>query len=265
MLNATFLQIIGAISALFMFTGLLAAEDHERQNRRNLRKATVLDMLLKRPTQGPDDWTRPHPEHQARLAGAQDRLRRAPSCETIAFGDSLLDLARLRLRAVPTDLNFAINGSAPYPVIMMARDIQTLLKTAGRYQDVRYVIVGSLGANPLLAHYPLDQTIRHSLAALDTIRTLYPSARIIVYGIPPTVDHYTNTNAIPFELELLRWVSRDRDARLLPFQRHFAGRFGLMPRADMTHDGVHFSSKGIAVFDELLMKAKTATGGIIVD
>jgi lysophospholipase L1-like esterase len=238
---------------------------YERQYRRNMRNSAMLDVVLSRMKPDPGLWKRDSPAHQARLKLYTENLRGAPRGDTIAFGDSLLDLTRKKLQSVPDRLNFSISGSWAHHMARMAADIRPALERAGISISVRYVVVGSLGGNPLLLRQPVDVTITHSLAALDAVRRLYPSARIIVYGIPPTVSTYVNTNAIPFEAALYRWVRADRDAVLLPLQRKFAGWLGLYPKAVMSVDGVHFSSKGALEFDRLIEKGKRALAGSIVD
>ena len=238
---------------------------YEREYRRNMRNSAMLDAILSRMKPDPGLWNREIPAHQARLRGFIGSLRNAPGGDTIAFGDSLLDRTRKKLRSVPDRLNFSISGSWANHMARMAADMRPVLARTGIADSVRYVVVGSLGGNPLLMRQPVDMTITHSLAALDAIRRLYPSARLIVFGIPPTVSTYVNTRAVTFEAALYRWVRADRDAVLLPLQRKFAGWLGLYPKAVMSVDGVHFSAKGALEFDRLIEKGKRAQSGSIVD
>ncbi len=243
----------------------ISTKMYEREYRRNMRNATVLDIVLARINVGPEYWTRGIPVHREYLARFTANLRNAPKGDTIAFGDSLLDLTRKKLRSVPDSLNFSICGSWANHMAQMASEMRPPLERAGIYRSVRFVIVGSLGGNPLLMRQPVDLTVKHSLAALDAIRRLYPSARIIVFGIPPTVSLYVNSNSIAYETALYRWVLADRDAVLLPLQRRFAGWLGLYPKAVMSVDGVHFSGRGTVEFDRLLEKGKRAPAKSIVD
>ncbi len=244
---------------------MVRANMDERQNRRNMRNGAIMEAFLSRTQPDPQIWTTEHPSHRKRLGRFIERLRGAPWSDTVAFGDSLLDMTRSRLRSVPDRMNFSISGTWAHHMARMADDIRPELIREGRYQSVKYVVVGSLGGNPLLMRQPADVTITRSCAALDSIRRLYPGARIIVFGLPPTVSLYVNMNAIPFEAALYQWVLADRDAVLLPLQRRFAGSLGLFPRAAMSVDGVHFSERGAVEFDRLIERAKTVPSKSIVD
>jgi hypothetical protein len=274
------IAVIAAAAALLMACSPLMAEEYSmrekaviwlstkmygREYRRSMRNATMIDVMLSRLKISPENWNVESPAHRERLTLYARNLRNARGGDTIAFGDSLLDLPRNKLRSVPARLNFSICGSWANHMSQMAADIRPALKEAGIYDSVKYVVVGSLGGNPLLMRQPVEQTITHSLAALDSIRRLYPAARIIVYGIPPTTSLYVNMNALPFEAALCKWVLADRDSVLLPLQRKFAGWLGLYPKAVMSVDGIHFSSQGIIEFDGLIEEGKRAPAKSIVD
>lgn len=243
----------------------LQTKRYEREYRKNMRKAVLLELYLSQTKPDPGIWTKESPVHRDRLAGFTAGLPSAPKGDTIAFGDSLIDLTRNRLRSVPGRLNFAISGSWANHMAQMASDIRPALERSGIYRSVAYVVVGSLGGNPLLMRQPVDRTIEESRKALDTIRRLYPGARIIVFGIPPTISMYVNRNALSFEAALYRWVLADRDAVLLPLQQRFAGPLGLFPKAIMSVDGVHFSAQGAVELDRLIEKAKHAPPKSLID
>lgn len=243
----------------------LQTKTYEREYRKNMRKAFILDLYLARQKPDPGIWNRENPAHRKRLAGFISGLSGQVTGDTVAFGDSLMDLTRSKLHSVPGPLNFSISGSWAHHMAQMARDIRPALERAGLYRSIRYVVVGSLGGNPLLARQPVKLTIERSIRALDTIRRLYPEARIIVFGIPPTISIYVNKNAPAFEKALYLWVLRDDNAVMLPLQRRFAGKLGLFPKAVMSVDGVHFSSRGAAEFDGLIEKAKQAPPKALID
>lgn len=239
---------------------------YEWEYRRIMEKGALLDLALSHLKACPVAWNDDFPAFQReRLAGFISDLPGAPKDDMICFGDSLLDLTRDRLGSVRPGLNFSVSGSWAHHMARIAAEMRSPLVREGIYGRVRYVIVGSLGGNPLLMRQPVDITIKRSIEALDSIRRLYPGARIIVFGIPPTVSLYVNLNAPDFEAALWRWVRGDRDAVFLPLQRRFAGRFGLFPRGVMSTDGVHFSRKGAREFDRLLRKGKLVPSGTIVD
>ena len=243
----------------------LQTKRYEKEYRENMKKSFLLDLYLSRNGRDTGLWNREIPTYRRRLAEFTASLGRAPAGDTIAFGDSLLDLTRKKLHAVPAAMNFAISGSWAHHMARMASDIRPLLERADIYPSIKYVVVGSLGGNPLLMRQPVERTIEKSMDALDAIRRLYPDARIIVFGIPPTISMYVNTNAPAFEAALYRWVFADRDAVMLPLQRQFAGSLGLFPKAVMSVDGVHFSAQGASEFDRLIEKAKRARAKSIID
>ncbi len=244
----------------------LRTKMYEREYRRIMERGALLDLALSRLKGGPVAWNDDFPAFQReRLAGFISDLPGAQKDDTICFGDSLLDLTRDRLSSVRPGLNFSVSGSWAHHMARMAAEMRSPLARKGIYDRVRFVIVGSLGGNPLLTRQPVDLTIERSLDALKAMRRLYPDARFIVFGIPPTVSLYANLNAPAFEQAILNWVRGDRDAVFLPLQRRFAGRLGLFPRGVMSSDGVHFSRKGAREFDRLLKKAKLVPPGTIVD
>ncbi len=244
----------------------LRTKRYEREYRRVMERGALLDLALARLKAGPAVWEDDFPAFQReRLERFIAGLPGAPKGDTICFGDSLLDLTRDRLGSVRPGLNFSVSGSWAHHMARMAEEMRTPLLRQGIYGSVRHVIVGSLGGNPLLTRQPVDLTIERSIDALKTMRRLYPGARFIVFGIPPTVSLYANLNAPAFELAIMNWVRGDRDAVFLPLQRRFAGKFGLYPRGIMSSDGVHFSREGAREFDRLLKKAKLVPPGTIVD
>lgn len=244
----------------------LRTKMYERAYRRIMEKGAIIDTVLSRRKADPAVWENDLPLSQRqRLERFTADIPAAPGEDTICFGDSLLDLTRERLRSVDSRLNFSVSGSWAHHMARMAAVMRPALVRAGIYGSIKYVIVGSLGGNPLLTRQPLDVTIKRSIEALDAMRRLYPDTRIIVFGIPPTVSLHVNLNAPAFEAALWRWVRGDRDAVFLPLQRRFAGRFGLFPKGIMSADGVHFSRKGAREFDRLLEKGKRARQGTIVD
>lgn len=255
----------GEPSAVDEFLTWIRTKMHERQNRQTMRKVAIMDAVLSGIRPSKVGWEWEHPVHRDRVKRFIAGLSREPQGDTIAFGDSLLDYPRKTLRSVPEPLNFSITGSWPHHMLQMVGEITPVLERSGKKKSINYVIVGSLGGNPLLMRQPVTATIGHSLVTLDAVRRHFPSARIIVFGIPPTVSTYVNTNAIAFETALYRWVLADRDAVLLPLQRKFSGWLGLYPKALMSVDGIHFSPQGALEFDKLIDKGKKAQSHIIVD
>lgn len=238
---------------------------YRRKYRVATKKTILLDFAMESLQPDPAAWLVPHPEHNQRLAEYFVGLKSSPGGDTIAFGDSLLDGPREKFCAIRSCLNFAISGSWANHMATMAADILPMLDATGKSAEIDFLIVGSLGGNPLLQRQPVLTTITHSLQALTEIRYRYPRQRLIVYGIPPTVSIYVNLNAIKFEAAIYEWIIRDGNAVYLPLFRKFAGAFGLFPKVLLSADGVHMTPAGIVLFDELLERGKTAPAGTLVD
>lgn len=235
--------------------------DRMRKLRKKSRDLSIFLALTRGISPAPPGPYRQHPNHDAMVSRAHQNLSRVSAIGTLAYGDSLLDIPRDDITAVSSGFNFALSGSWSHHMAQMARDLQGM--TTGC--SISNVIVGCLGGNPLLAYQPIDTVIREAQKALDTIREVHPRSRIIVYGIPPVARMYVLKHAPAVDQALLYWVLNDRDAVFLPLQREFSGSLGLTPKASISSDGVHFSPVGVRLFDDLLMAAKMAPRGSIVD
>jgi hypothetical protein len=216
----------------------------------------------------PSAWNIKHILHDERLAQYKKELlaTKAAARDTVSFGDSLMDgWTKDTYTAVKKDRNFNIAGSWANHMRDMYKEIIPFMMENKIY--VNNIIIGCLGGNPLLAMQPIDITIQKSVEVLKDLRAMIPNpkVRIIVYGIPPTVDIYVNKNAMAFEAALYQWVLSDMNAVFLPLQKKFAGFLGMFPKFNMTADGVHFSENGVYEFDQLLIRAKSGMMARIVD
>jgi len=183
--------------------------------------------------------------------------------DTIAFGDSLLDFTRDQLTAIKEKFNFAVAGFGSPNMLQMAVDLDLTLGDNMIKNQVKYVILGCLAGNPLLSHQDLEYAKIEARNAFIKIRSLYPTAKFIVYGLPPVYDLYVNLCAPQFESYMIDLIMKDGNATYLLLQKKFAGAFGIFPKIDYSKDTVHFNGNGIIRFDKLLNEAKTSTAKLI--
>ena len=166
----------------------------------------------------------------------------------INFGDSLSDFSRIQLNAYHDGI-FSIGGSWSHHIEMMVKDLKDDLSV----YNVKNVTVGSLGGNPMLVYYNINETIKYALQCLDTIRSCYPESRIIVYGIPPLFNIYATQNSYFFDHKMIEWTIQDKNAKFLSLKEHFgSGWLKLFPVSEWSRDGVHFNPQGASKFAQLL-------------
>ncbi len=183
---------------------------------------------------------------------------------TIAFGDSILAMYRERWRSIPELFDFAVGGFWSHHMLNMAQIIKPALDSKGIMPA--NIVIGSLGGNPLLLHQEINSVIQKSYECLDTLRSMWPYARLIVYGLPPTIATYATLHSLEFETALYKWVVQDKGASVfIPMQKGFAGKWGIFPKTSMTADGVHLSPVGMVLLDNRIEKAKKATIKTMVD
>lgn len=237
-------------------------------NRKTYEKQTQQTLLLDKKMDDfvpdPRMWETPHSEFSTNMTNFQQWVMNTRTTKNgiAVFGDSLIAGCRGYLDYIPDKRNFAIGGSWANHMADVYRQILPLMYQLNCAPSI--VVIGTLGGNPLLQRQPVDVTITHSIAVLDELRGMVPSARIIVYGIPPTVSSYVTKNAGAFEKALYQWVLKDKRSVFLPLQSKFS-KWVIFPKAIMTADGVHFTPTAKWEFDQLLGKALTAPFGSIID
>lgn len=167
---------------------------------------------------------------------------------TINFGDSLSDFTRPQL-ADSHDGIFSIGGSWANHMEQMAIDLHDDLKKV----NVKNITIGCLGGNPMLVYYDYQTIYNSSIKCLNTVRKLYPTSRIIVYGIPPLYNIYATENCTNFDLSLKTWTLSDSNAKFLSLKEHFGTGFArFFPTSKWSADGVHFNESGGRKFGKLL-------------
>ena len=176
---------------------------------------------------------------------------------TLLIGDSLSDFTRKDLSCVDTKLNLALAGQASSFYNAILKDTKKALEMI----HIKYIILDCFG-NEFLNYFALEDVKFHARDTFNLVRVLYPDAKIILTGLPPIYDLYTNTIKEEWTNWLTLLVSQDPNSCLVLFNK-LGGAFGVFPKLEYSSDGVHFSGKGILIYDDLLNKAKTSTLKIV--
>jgi hypothetical protein len=190
-----------------------------------------------------------HPLHDSRLSLYKEVVSKWNTPEVnINFGDSLTDLSRKQVERVHDGV-FSISGSWANHMQMMAEDMQESLNKF----KIKNISVGCLGGNPMLVYQNYQGVVNDSLSCLNKIRQLYPSSRIIVYGLPPVFAIYATEHTYLFDTELQKWCNDDKNAKFISLKETFGTGFNkLFPSFYWSSDGVHFNPRGAARFAELI-------------
>ena len=193
-----------------------------------------------------------------RLDWIKDFIQRRNHGDTLLIGDSLSDFTRNDLSSVAPDLNLALAGQGSSFYIAILKDTKDALKEI----NIKYVIIECFG-NEFLNYFALEDVKLHARDTFYLARYMYPNAKIILTGLPPVYDLYTNTVKEEWTDWLKLLVSSDPNSCLVLLDS-LAGAFGIFPKVEYSSDGVHFAGKGILIYDELLNKAKLTNLKVIL-
>jgi len=235
--------------------------EHNHEAMRNVSVAKWLTLTSIQPKTGDFPLTPKYrSELEKRLVWIEDyKINKShESDDTVLVGDSLADFTREQLTTVDTRLNLALAGQASSFYDAILRDTY---ETLGGL-NIQYLIIECWG-NELLSYYDIETVKFHVARTINRARLMYPSAKLILVGLPPTYDVYVNTVKIEFTNHLINLVNQDANACLVLLEKHFSGAFGIFPKLEYSSDGVHFSGNGILLFDKLLQQAKTTLEKVI--
>lgn len=206
----------------------------------------------------------PHPGIKLTVQQAQQNIEEfyhsGKKFTTIGFGDSILKLTQYSLTSVDPLLNFGLSGSGSPDFAAIAEALLPTLENFG-YSQPDAVIVGTFGGNPLLSYQDFEYVRAEAKFAFQKIRSLFPYAKIIVYGIPPVFDDYATHYADEFNKFLLTLVVADGNACYVDLYFRFAGplsiwpQMKMLPDTDTSSDGIHLTGKAIIEFDRCLRRA----------
>lgn len=182
---------------------------------------------------------------------------------SINFGDSLVDMWRDRFTSI--NIPMSVGGMHHYQMLQMAQVIKPILDA--RKLVPKYIMIGTLGGNPLLQHQEINSVIQKSIDCLNGLRILWPNPQIkmIVYGLPPVIALYATIHSLEFEAAIYKWVVSDPNSVFIPMFKSFAGKWGIYPKTWCTADGVHLSPVGQVMLDERFERAKTELPRTLLD
>jgi hypothetical protein len=230
----------------------ITAWKQRREYQNNIKKSlegAVITELLSKDFNTSKERTK-HPFHDERVKSFKGLINSWKNKNEISinFGDSLTDLSRKQIERVHDGI-FSISGSWAHHMTQMVND---LYKDLSKF-NVKNISIGCLGGNPMLVYQNFDEIVKDSIECLNTIRSKFPDARIIIYGIPPVYNIYATTHSYDFDLKLLQWSSQDKDSRFISLKYNFGQGWGrLFPDVNYSSDGVHFNPFGGARFAELI-------------
>jgi hypothetical protein len=251
-------RLIGA----YIETAFLRKEYKEKK-KAAVEADRIISIAIKEPMVGPYI---DHPAFQTRAKEfANDILQYSgPKADlAINYGDSIVDMWHERWKSI--DIPMSVGGFHHHHMLQMAKTMKPFLDQ--KKLQPKYIMIGTLGGNPLLQHQEINSVVAKSIECLNGLRAMYPAnyTRLIVYGLPPVIAMYATACSFKFEAEILKWVVNDDNAVFLPMFKSFAGTWGIMPKTYVSAEGVHLSPVGQVLLDERFEVAKTARPKSMVD
>jgi hypothetical protein len=232
------------------------------KNKENTRIAMILmDKKYKEPTQ--ENYT-PHPYYAKHLEKCKSNFIKYVASDmkydtdkTIGIGDSILAQSIDDVDTViNTKLNWALGGMRACHMVQLMNDMEPLMK---QYNFIpNNIVIGTPDGNGLLVHNEINCVKEQCKIALNRARSLSPTSRIIIYGIPLTIVDYVIKNFIEYDMALIDWMLKDKNAVMIPLIKNFVQAWHIFMKADYSSDGVHLSPIGRCLFSDLIKKAKTA-------
>lgn len=181
----------------------------------------------------------------------------------IGVGDSIMDFFRNHSSNIPNEMNFGFAGSFAIVNTYVIEYLAPIL--AQNNLKVTTVVLGCLIGNFLLGHGDFDAGCRDATDTMRTARVNWPSARLIVYSMPPVFDIYAMKFQIPAFMFFVNHIRNvDNNAVYLDIWHSFAGPFGIFPKASCSIDGIHMSPESQFIFDAMITNGKSIRpGGVL--
>jgi len=175
--------------------------------------------------------------------------------KTWGIGDSILAQAKNRIDSIDYRLNHALGGMWAHHMLRLVNDMAPIFK---KYNFIpKNIVVGTPDGNGILMHQEINSVNEQCIILLNRIRELYPNARIIVYGLPLTIVSYAIMNYTSYEKNLISWVWNDTNSVFIPLIKNFVEKNHILPKANMSSDGVHLTPTGQIMFGNLIEKGKS--------
>lgn len=181
---------------------------------------------------------------------------------TLGIHDSLIKLRAEQCTSV--DLPCGMSGAGGSQYIRLMRDVKLVLD---QYKiNPGFLVLGCVIGNMLLNRYSWGQCVSEFQAVYAEARTLWPDAKIILYGLPPVFDEYLTQHTWQAEQLMIGKVASDvkagNNAVYVSLKKMSIG--GIWPRTKLSSDGVHLTATGFIRFDRLLNEAHRAPAGSVL-
>jgi hypothetical protein len=196
-----------------------------------------------------------HPLHESRLAeniANLDQIGTHKIIPAIAIHDSILDIPRDKYDFMDTRFMFGISGSWAEHNHEMLFAIKEELST--RNLIPAHVIIGCFG-NALLAHQDFLDFKAAVRKVFDAARGHWPGSKIILYGLPPVWDIYTNIIAWEVEMFFAQLVAEDKNSCFVSLKEFGVGFGRLFPSLWMSTDGIHLTDKAVYELNQKFKRA----------
>lgn len=196
-----------------------------------------------------------HPLTFIRATEYVNFIKANPGIDSINFGDSLTDFTREWL----SDLNgvFSIAGSWHDHIAQMIELLSPFLNK----DKIKYVYVGTSGGNPLIGFQDLNRTIERSINVAEVARASFPNSKVIIYGLPPTVELQVLPLSNEYCSRVSDGVSQISNTTFIDIRYRMGGAEA---NATYSADGVHLNPRGARVLNQLFKEAKTFSGKYLV-
>ena len=179
-------------------------------------------------------------------------------------GDSILAQARDYIDdVIDPRLNMALGGMWAHHMLKLVNDMAPVFTVYGFVPKT--IVVGTPDGNGMLMHQEIKSVIEQNTILLNRLRCLYPSARIIIYGLPMTIVDYVIQHFGEYDAALFMWMMKDINTVMLPLIKNFVQAYHILPKADWSSDGVHLTPKGYDYFGELIERGKSGTARRLIN
>lgn len=234
------------------------------QEQKDELRATELMMIKKYPVPQVGPFL-PHPEYLAHLEECASNFRKyfleGNTSGVWGVGDSILAQSRYDLDMIDPRMNDALGGSWAHHIQKTVQDMRLFFKAVGFIPSA--IVVGTPGGNNLLNRQEVNSVIGQSIEMLDCIRTSYPNAKLVVYGLPASIVAYL-IQTRPVVHEAVRaWCKANR-AVFLEMEKRYVEDKHVLPAADASYDGVHLTPLGKLAFNADIKAGLNALPGSVI-
>ena len=222
-------------------------------------------LLLERfpnPVIGPFDE---FPNYPAILSEYKKNLSQSKPTENsiFVFGDSIANQLRTwGSWLVDPNFNFSYPGMWAHHIAQMIVDIGAACAAMSFSPSV--ILIGTTGGNNLLNRQEINATVEQVKGMLNLARHTFPKSKLIIYGLPQTIVAYLIENKPRMNVEAMIFMMNDGNTVFLKLEDGFVADKHVLPLADESKDGVHFTPLGIMKFCSKIQKGIKAVSGAVI-